>query len=221
VITALADMLGTLSDEAPARRVKVTLGGRTVLDLTDAKELSKLVYRIRVSSEQLPRKEGAGIELEADSDGPLFFTVTASGTQRLDRTEASGTVLRMERRFESLDGKPLKGKLKVGQVFAVRLLIDAGNSQSYVLVEDRRPGGCEFADERIDRTDRIRPANIEFRDDRFCLFAGSLPAGRHEVVYFLRAETAGVSHVLPGELYPMYEYGLRGESGSDVLEIVP
>jgi uncharacterized protein YfaS (alpha-2-macroglobulin family) len=159
--------------------------------------------------------------MEADSDVETFFTFAATGTQRLDKIEATGTDLRMERRFETPDGQPLTGRLKVGQVFAVRLIVDAAKEQRYVLIEDRRAAGCEFADERLDAGNGIRPANVEFRDDRVCLFPSHLPAGRHEIVYFLRAETAGVSHILPGCVYPMYEDKLRGETAPGVLAIIP
>ena len=46
-----------------------------------------------------------------------------------------------------------------------------------------------------------------------------LPAGRHEFVYALRAETAGTGHVLPGCVYPMYEDKVRGETGADTVEV--
>lgn len=125
----------------------------------------------------------------------------------------------MIRRFETLDGKPFQGPLKVGQVVAVRLTLSLVQPREYVLIEDRRPAGCEFADDRIVPTLAGNLAHHEFRDDRICLFATSLSPGKHEIVYFLRAETPGTFLVLPGVTYPMYQDHLRGETGTNQLEI--
>ena len=65
----------------------------------------------------------------------------------------------------------------------------------------------------------LRVAHREFRDDRLAVFFTALPAGIHELVYFLRAETPGASHVLPGECYPMYREKTRGSTGASEIEI--
>ena len=51
------------------------------------------------------------------------------------------------------------------------------------------------------------------------IVAASLAAGAHEVVYYLRAETAGTSHVLPGRAYPMYDEKTLGETGAARVEV--
>ena len=89
-----------------------------------------------------------------------------------------------------------------------------------LIVEDRRPAGLEFADDRLDGAAASKSVNVEFRDDRVCAFFGYLDAGKHEVVYYLRAETAGTSQVLPGSAYPMYNDRLRGSTASAKLEVV-
>src|SRR5436305_7499625 len=152
-----------------------------LLELKESKELSPLVYRLRVPAELLPRGERAEVELRADSEVPLLFTLSASGTQRLDKMEPIGTGVRMQRQLETVDGKPLTGAVKPGDVIAVRLRIELDQARSYLIVEDRRPAGCEYADERI-IAGGITPASVEFRDDRLCVFLNHLPAGKHEIV---------------------------------------
>jgi uncharacterized protein YfaS (alpha-2-macroglobulin family) len=148
------------------------------------------------------------------------YTVAATGIQRLDQvTEPSGTEVKLRRRLEALDGKPLGGKLRPGQVFAVRLQVELQGNEQYLLIEDRRPAGCEFADERIASGSKGDLAHVEFRDDRVCVFANALAAGRHEIVYYLRAETPGISHLLPGVAFPMYSDRRRGETGTMWLEV--
>jgi uncharacterized protein YfaS (alpha-2-macroglobulin family) len=129
--------------------------------------------------------------------------------------------VQLRRRLETVDGKAFAGPLKVGQVIAVRLTLDLQAAEDYLLIEDYRPAGCEFAGDDLEEPTARRPraANVEFRDDRVCAFFGHLSAGHHELVYYLRAETPGHSRVLPGCAYPMYAPHVRGETGADRLEI--
>jgi uncharacterized protein YfaS (alpha-2-macroglobulin family) len=62
---------------------------------------------------------------------------------------------------------------------------------------------------------------VEFRDDRISAFFTRLEAGEHRFTYLLRAETAGESHVLPAEAYPMYDERVRGSSAATVLTVTP
>jgi hypothetical protein len=246
-IEALANMLPYVPDRTPVRRVRVTVGGRAVLDVAAPEELEKLAYRVHLSGERLPAQEALEIVLWADCDEPMRYVVRAAGTQRLDRLEPEGKQIQLRRRLETLDGQPVVGPLTVGQVVAVRLELNLERNADYVIIEDRRPAGCEYSDDRIlpsPPRERgtgaegagllpspplrgrgaggegvLMPAHVEFRDDRLCIFHTALPAGRHEIVYYLRAETPGVSHILPGCAYPMYAEQIRGETGSARLEI--
>ena len=137
-----------------------------------------------------------------------------TGAQRLDKVEPIGKELRIARQLETLDGKALDRPIRVGEVIAVRLKVTLEKAESYVMVEDRRPTGCEFADEHLDGVQRDGIASKEFRDDRVCLFFTALGSGDHEIIYYLRAETPGLSHLLPGMVYPMYADTRRGETGS-------
>src|SRR5438046_1333708 len=75
---------------------------------------SPLADRRRRPRELLPRGEAEAVERRADSETPLLFTLSAAGTQRLDRMEPIGTAVRLQRRLETLDGKPLAGPMKPG-----------------------------------------------------------------------------------------------------------
>jgi len=169
--------------------------------------------------------EGAGttIVLKSDGDDPFHFAITIKGVERLEHAKPHGEAVKMVRLFESLDGEVLTGPVKVGEVIAVRLTVDLAAEQRYVIVEDRRAGGLEFADDRLRIVgadgDTPAPAATEFRDDRLCVFFDRLPAGRHNFIYYLRAESAGTSHVLPGCAYPMYAETHRGETGTKRLEV--
>src|SRR5262249_34558531 len=155
------------------------------------------------------------LAVEADADGaPLTFTLRATGTQRMDAAGPTGTAVRLTRHYETLAGRPLAGRVRAGQVIAVRLRLELAEHQDYLLVEDRRPGGTEFAGEVVHPNVKGTVASSEFRDDRVCVYLRSLEAGTQEIVYYLRAETPGTFHVFPGCAYPMYAEQLRGETGA-------
>jgi len=219
-IAALTGMVARATGVPEPRRVRVAVGDKTVLDLQTPEQLKPLVYRLHMPADKIPKGDALPIALSSEGGEPMVYTVATAGIQRLDRvTEPSGTEVRLRRRLETVDGQPLAGKIKPGQVIAVRLQLELQNGEQYLLIEDRRPAGCEFADERIAPAVNGQLAHVEFRDDRVCIFANALGAGRHEIVYYLRAETPGVSHLLPGIAYPMYSDRRRGETGTMWLEI--
>jgi len=183
-------------------------------------ELSKQpVCRVHLDRHRLPADDALAVVIDARSEQPADYAVSATGIQRLDQITPQGDEIQIRRTLRTLDGQPQGGRLRVGEVVAVHLAIKLDRPQSYLILEDRRPAGCEFADERLDDRSAGGAANVEFRDDRVAAFFTSLPAGRHELVYYLRAETPGTCHVLPGVAYPMYNDRLRGETGSLKLDI--
>jgi len=220
-IEALSSELTAAAGGEPAKGVTVRVGGKTVLNVTGAAELRKLVHRVRLARPALPNTEALPIELQVDCDGPVNFSLTAVGTQRLDKVEPIGTSIRMTRRYAEVGGKPLGGAVKVGRAVAVHVTVELAEAQQYVIVEDRRPTGMEFAHDRLLGPAASRAANVEFRDDRVCAFFTDLPAGKHELVYVLRAETPWTGHVLPGAAYPMYKETVRGETAAARLTVVP
>ena len=220
-IEALSTELSAAAAGRPARSVAVRVDGKTVLNVTDAAALRKLVHRVRMARAALPKKEALSVELRADCDEPVNFALTATGTQRLDKVDPIGTTVKMTRRYATLDGKPLGAAVRVGQVVAVHVTVDLARAQQYMIVEDRRPTGMEFAHDRLSGPAASRAAHVEFRDERLCAFFTAMPAGKHELVYTLRAETPWTGHVLPGAAYPMYSETIRGETAAARLTVVP
>ncbi len=218
-IEALSNMLGYVPDKSLVRKIEVTLAGKTILEVRDPAELKKLAWRVRLGPDQLPAQEALEIRMKADSDEPIHVAVRASGVQRQDAVLASGDRVKLQRVIETLEGLPAPGPLKVGQVVRVRLKLDLQDRTDYLLIEDRRPALCEFADDRIAGPTAKSAVHQEFRDDRLCVFFTALSAGTHEIVYYLRAETPGRCSVLPGCAYPMYDEKTRGETASSKIEV--
>jgi len=215
-IEALSNLLTVAPDKTVLQSLSVTVGGRLALQIRGS---DRLVHRIRLADGQLPATEAIEIDMQAVGVAPVSFTLRASGVQRQDRMEPEGAEVKVHRVLQTLDGRPLPESLAVGDVIAVRLTVELTAARSFVMLQDRRPAGCEFADDTVLGTAAGRVAQSEFRDDRLCVYFAGLPAGRHELVYHLRAETPGSSRLLPAFAYPMYDEKLRGETGSDVIRI--
>jgi len=220
-ITALVRFLPHLPRaETHPKNVRIFIDDKLLGAIADDPAKNQQVYRFHATGERLTRKLGQKIRIEADGDATLSYTIVANGVAQLDKYEPTGTSLRMTRKLETLDGKPLAGALTIGQVVQVRVTVEADVVREYVLLEDRRPGNCEFADDRLEQSKQTpKPSHIEFRDDRLCVFFKKLPAGKHEFVYYLRGETPGSGRQLPGCIYQMYQDQIRGETGVDLVNV--
>ncbi len=218
-LESLANMMAYLPAKGTLRGFRITSDGKTILDLGKADAKRSLFQRIRLTADQMPAREGLDLRLHADSDEPIFVAVRAVGVQREIDPKATGTRVRLSRQLEALDGKPITGPLTIGQVIRVRLRLDLQGAEEYLLVEERRPSLCEFADDRITGLAAQSAVHQEFRDDRLCVFFRNLPPGAHEIVYYLRAETIGQATHLRGIAFPMYNEKNRGETGGGKLEV--
>ena len=220
-IEALTELVSYAPPVKGSAGLIVEVGGKRVFEIGKDDPRAAAVERVSLLGDQCPKEAGAEIVLRTDGKGPMHFAVTAKGVERLDHALPRGDAVKVSRQFELLDGKPVEGAIKIGQVIAVRLNVELAEDQSHVILEDARPAGLEFAGDqlRILRGSATASA-VEFRDDRLCVFFSSLKAGRHEFVYYLRAESVGISHVLPGVAYPMYSETLRGETGTRRLIVV-
>jgi hypothetical protein len=219
-LDALSLLIALSGKDSAAKSLRVKIVGAEALNLLKPKDGDE-VFRAHLTGDRLARQDPAEFELVNEGGGSLYYTVEAVGTQRQDKVEPIGDAIKVSRTFETVAGQPLAGPVPLGQTVAVRLRVVLEKPFGYVLIEDRRPAGCEFADDHLHGKNAAGLATMEFRDDRVCAFASSLPAGRHEFVYYLRAETPGVSQVLPGCVYPMYQDRVRGETGAARLEVEP
>ena len=217
-IESLSSMLRYTRGEPAAKSLRIRVGDKVVLDVRNEQDLKAATHRVRLLAAQLPPGDALPIELTADCDRPIQFAITAAGTQRMDHVEPSGSEVKLARHFTTVDGQPLSQPLKPGDIIAVHLALDLADAKDYLLVNDPRPAGFEYVEDHLHGPPA---ANTEFRDDRLCAFFPRLPSGRHNFVYYLRAETPGTSHILPALAYPMYDEKKRGESAAQVLTVTP
>lgn len=216
-IESLSELLRFTPNFEAEQPLTVRLEGRVLFDGKLAVREVK-PHRIHLKRSDIKR-EGETIVLKSEGDDPVHYSITVTGTQRLDQVKPSGRLLTLRRQYTTLDGKPIAGPIRQGEVIAVRLISESAVGQSYVMIEDFKPAGFEFADEQWRGPSAALCVHTNFRDDRVSAFVRNLKAGQHEWVYYLRAETVGLSHVLPGRMFPMYNERNRGETGADRLEI--
>ncbi|MEX2214157.1 MAG: hypothetical protein WD768_08520, partial [Phycisphaeraceae bacterium] len=216
-IEALAEFVAYAPPAKPAMKLGLTMNGRAMLEGDGPRHH----LNERLPGPVDPGKGAVNFVLTADAKTPVHYSVTVTGVQRLDDARPVGDRVKLTRRYGTLDGKPVGEQMKVGQVIVAKVTLELAKDERYLLVEDRRPAALEFADDQLRGGPTAKASHVEFRDDRVTAFFASLPAGRHELVYYLRAETVGLSHVLPGIAYPMYQDKERGETATDRLRISP
>ena len=131
---------------------------------------------------------------------------------------------------------PIPGEsyaIGVGERIESVVHLEADQEYPYVVVEDFLPAGFESARlisggglyaERVEfladeeGTDRWEPTEdrlpvyLQIREGKAVFLLDSLPSGRWEIRYTLRAEMAGRYHVLPAVIRPHYLPEVRGNS---------
>ncbi|PTX91941.1 hypothetical protein DB346_23580 [Verrucomicrobia bacterium LW23] len=145
-------------------------------------------------------------------------------------------------RGSRVEREPLKEgeQLAPGENLLVRLLIENRSPLEYLMIEDRKPAGCEpfgipaggYIDARtqnaagafpapsaLDLNSRATQVRTELRPQWIALFLATLPAGRHEITYHLRAETPGEFHALPATAQCMYLPAIRATSAEHLVRV--
>lgn len=217
-ITALAQVLQYTTASAPAKTMRIKVADQVALDARDD-QLTKSIFRVRLTGPQIAHNQ-LPIRFETDPAPATLYAVTATGYQRLDNAQPTGTAIRLTRAYTTLDGQPLV-TARPSQVIAVNLTLHLDRPQEYLIIEDFRPSIFEYAGEDLTGPAASRISNAEFRDDRAALFFTALPAGQHTLTYYLRAQTKGQSHALPAAAYPMYNEKQKGESATAQLTVNP
>ena len=90
--------------------------------------------------------------------------------------------------------------------------IESKNDYSYLVFEDWKAAGLEAVELRSGHGGGGLSSFVEYRDEKVALFVRSLPRGRHNLTYRLRAETPGVFSALPARAAGLYAPELRGNS---------
>jgi len=238
-IEAIADYLRASEEDSPDMEVEVVLDGKVLKTVKITKEnLFSFDGTAVVAGDVL----GTGkhtVELRKRGSGPLYANVYLTVFSKEDFLKKAGLEVKVERTLYKLvpvkalqdvagsKGQALKQrkekyerlKLSVGDtvesgdLIEVELSVESKNDYSYLLFEDWKAAGLEAVEVRSGQSHGGGlGAFVEFRDEKVALFVRSLPRGRHNLSYRLRAEIPGTFSALPTQAVGMYAPELRGNS---------
>ena len=217
-ITGLGKTLGTIAP--PAKAPTVTRDGQAVAAASGKGDTTFTVARGSLASQltmQVPDNAG----------GHLYLISTVEGSLKVDDRPSGGQGLQIERAYQLANGEPLEAVPAIGDAIYVHLKLTntSGFYQENIALVDQIPAGWEIENPRlgrggmpewVDADELWGYSYMNLRDDRVEFFGGLSPKDSVEVVYMVRAVTAG-TYTLPGSTAEaMYdpEMWARLESGS-------
>lgn len=241
VVYGLTGLLKRSGELRPDYRTRVLVNGKEVFSRKfnedDALKAEPIVLRLPV--------EGSGMQVRVEKSGAGRLYASAnweyrsSGETQGARAFPDSNPLRIERSYYRISPQqaggrvvhqlePLTGELKPGDVVAVRLRVQGGSDERYLLVEDPLPAGAEtLANDDLYEL-RGRPAwwslwyaRRESRDSRVTWYPWSVPKQGMDLVYLLRVTNAGTFRVAPARVEPMYTPGMVSWSEAARLEVKP
>ena len=244
-IEGIADYLRESKEAGPEMEVEVLLNGKVLKTVKISKEnLFSFDGMAMVGGDAV----GTGkhrVELRRKGDGPLYANVYLTVFSKEKFLRKAGLEVKVDRSFYKLvpveevedvagaRGQALRQrrekyeriKLEVGDavesgdLIEVELSVESKNDYSYMVFEDWKAAGLEAVELRSGQNHGGGMSSfVEYRDEKVALFVRSLPRGRHNLSYRLRAEVPGRFSALPTRAQAMYAPELR--ANSDEMKIL-
>ncbi|MDO5309956.1 MAG: alpha-2-macroglobulin family protein [Planctomycetia bacterium] len=238
-IEAFVEYMRTVNELSPTATVELYLDGEKVKTTQYTPEtLFVTDGTLEIPSEALSSGEH-DLTIRITGNSPLYYNSYLEYFTLEDPILKTGLEVKVERRYyklqerkdattlvegghgqavsqrvEQYDRIPLKDgdEVQSGELVEVELIVDSKNDYDSILVEDFKPAGYEAVDQLSGYNGNALHAYVEYRDDRVCYFATSLPQGRVSVKYRLRAETPGKFSALPTKIWGMYAPELKGNA---------
>ncbi|MGC4014935.1 MAG: MG2 domain-containing protein [Luteolibacter sp.] len=172
------------------------------------------VYLEVFSLEDFLKKAGLEVKVERH----VYRLIEEEGTRAVPNSTGQ-VVNQRERKFrreELKDGDSLAS----GDRIEVELVLESKNDYEYLLFSDAKAAGFEATESLSGYVPGMIQAYMEPRDKTVDFFIRSLPRGRSQVTYQLRAEAPGKYHALPAKAEAMYAPELRANSDEIRLEVI-
>ena len=123
------------------------------------------------------------------------------------------------------DLAPVSGPVQNGDLLAIKVTV-TGDKWKYLMIEDPIPAGTEFV-ERDDLYElRQKPdwwmnwySRREFHDDRAVIFQTWFTNNVRQYFYLVKVTNAGIFHVSPASVQPMYQPNVLSTSAPATLEV--
>jgi uncharacterized protein YfaS (alpha-2-macroglobulin family) len=238
-IEAISDYLRASKEDSPEMEVDVVLDGKVLKTVRITKENLFSFDGTAVVAGDVVGTGAHRVELRKRGVGPLYANVYLTVFSKEEFLKKAGLEVKVERTLYKLipvkalqdvagsRGQALKqrkekyervklvvgGSVESGDLIEVELSVESKNDYSYLLFEDRKAAGLEAVEVRSGHSREGGLASfVEYRDEKVALFVRSLPRGRHNLSYRLRAEIPGTFSALPARVVGMYAPELRGNS---------
>jgi hypothetical protein len=243
-IEAISDYLRASKEDSPEMEVDVVLDGKVLKTVRITKENLFSFDGTAVVAGDVVGTGAHRVELRKRGVGPLYANVYLTVFSKEEFLRKAGLEVKVERTLYKLipvralqdvagsRGQALKqrkekyervklvvgGSVESGDLIEVELSVESKNDYSYLLFEDRKAAGLEAVEVRSGNSREGGLASfVEYRDEKVALFVRSLPRGRHNLSYRLRAEIPGTFSALPARVVGMYAPELRGNSDETKL----
>ena len=230
VLFALTDFLKRSRELKPDYQAAVTLNGQRILTrrFTQA-DLFAPEVEVKMGGKSLRRGRNS-LQLSKQGPGNLYYTlIFRQFVGQEDMTKlVTGAGISVSREYYRLESERDRRSgvittapaprpttsLRSGEAVLVRLAITSPREYEYVIVEDPIPAGCEVAEQGDLEPEEWDHwwSDVDVRDEKVAIFARRLPAGKSSIEYHLRPQIPGDYHVMPTEIYSMYNPDLRGSS---------
>jgi uncharacterized protein YfaS (alpha-2-macroglobulin family) len=241
VVFGLTDVLRRSGELRPDYKARVTVNGVEALSakFTAADALKPEATKIRIPIQGSSVK----VRVERAGTGRLYASVNweyrSTGETRGEHAAPEANGVRIEREYQLLKPvssggtmeyalEPLSGPVAPGTVIAVHVSVRGSSDERYFLMEDPIPSGAELIAKDDVFSIRGRPGwwrywweRREARDSRMLYFPWNVPKGGIDYVYLLRVTNAGVFHVAPARIEPMYLPGTVSWTAPFTLEVKP
>ncbi len=171
--------------------------------------------------------EAEAVRFTQEGEPAVFYQVLEAGFER-DLPGAPATEgLEVQREFRDREGEVVS-RAGLGDTLEVHLKVRATDGRTHynVAVDDLLPGGLSVALDSLPRSGRDapgagwRPDFVDAREDRVVFF-GTVGERVREIVYTVRATSAGSFTVPPPAAASMYERGVSGMGAAGRLVVEP
>jgi uncharacterized protein YfaS (alpha-2-macroglobulin family) len=239
-IEAIGDFLKATNEGDPNLTVEVLFNGKPLKTVEITKENLFSFDNTALIAGDILSSGDHTIELRKKGDGPLYANAYVEYFTLEDHITKAGLEVKVDRTYHKLvpvtkviDAVDSKGQaidqkraayqrvelksgdeVKSGDLIEVTLGIDSKNDYEYLVFEDWKAAGMEAVDVRSGYNPNGLGAYMELRDEKVSLFVQTLPRGRHNLSYRLRAEIPGTFSALPTRAEAMYAPELRANSDS-------
>ncbi len=164
------------------------------------------------------------LEVPKKGDGELYLILSSEGVREVPDWRTGGEGLQLARRYLDAAGNPTGGAYKLGDLIYIELTVKNTSPDriANIALVDRVPAGWEIENPRLGRDGSVGWINqqtlwnadhMDLRDDRLEIFGHLERNEARQVVYAVRAVTAGTFTVPPVEAEAMYDPRIWAREG--------